>query len=265
MKLKESLTNKTRIFISKIIPYKYDAKKYEDTFLRYSYPLKKENQKSKIDECIYCFWTGDNKMSENRKNGINSLIEKSGVPVKLITPDNLQQYILPEAPLHPQFNNLSLVHKSDYLRCYFMHHYGGGYSDIKTTTSSWVDFFKKLKINEDKYIIGYPEKKYIHVAQLKGDLGKDLKKNFPILLGNGAYICRAYTPFTGDWYQELLKRMDLYAKDLEKHPGNIWGDNDGYPIPWTNILGDIFHPLCLKHHKHLLYNKKIRPITYDYR
>lgn len=65
------------------------------------------------------------------------LTKNSGVEVKLITPKNLNNYLLPDFPLHPAYDYLSLVHKSDYLRCYFMHFHGGGYSDIKPNYKNW--------------------------------------------------------------------------------------------------------------------------------
>ena len=84
-------------------------------------------------------------------------------------------------------------------------------------------------------------------------------------MGNGAYIFRPQTPFTSEWYAELNRRLDFYAEDLKKFPGNIMGDNEGYPIPWTGILGTIFHPLCLKYSDKLMYDDMLRPNTKDYR
>ena len=78
---------------------------------------------------IYCFWTGTNEMNETRLNGLNKLRSVSGCNVVLITPDNLNDFLI--EPLHPAYKYLSLVHRSDYLRAYFMHYHGGGYSDIK--------------------------------------------------------------------------------------------------------------------------------------
>jgi len=60
------------------------------------------------------------------------LKENSGVKVELITSKNLTKYIKPEDPLPEGFQYLHYVHRADYLRTYFMHHYGGGYADIKT-------------------------------------------------------------------------------------------------------------------------------------
>uniref|UniRef100_A0A6C0I4I0 Uncharacterized protein n=1 Tax=viral metagenome TaxID=1070528 RepID=A0A6C0I4I0_9ZZZZ len=83
------------------------------------------------DNIIYCFWTGDNKMSNARIECLNNLRTVSECNVLLITKDNLSNYILNDVPLHPSFNYLSETHKADYLRTYFMNFYGGGYSDIK--------------------------------------------------------------------------------------------------------------------------------------
>ena len=72
-------------------------------------------------------------MSDKRKKCLDSIKQNIGVKVILITPNNLDKYILKDYPLHKSYKYLSEVHKSDYLRTYFMHHYGGGYTDIKNT------------------------------------------------------------------------------------------------------------------------------------
>ena len=104
-------------------------------------------------------------MSNNRRRGITSLQAVAGVPVVLVTPENLPQFIQPNAPLHPAFEYLSLVHKSDYLRCYFMHHLGGGYSDIKPCRHNWLASFEQLEASP-AYAIGYPERKQDGLAQV---------------------------------------------------------------------------------------------------
>jgi len=241
--------------------YKYDKRKdrYSNTFLvsNHSYP-EETTKNNKADNVVYCFWTGDNEMSEQRKSGLASMEANIGVKIELITPQKLDSYLKPEHPLHDAFPYLSLVHKSDYLRCYFMHHYGGGYLDIKHYRHSWASLFDKIN-RSDKWIMGYREIGEKGVAPVDGNLGEDLKQYWNVLIGNGAYICKPYTSFTHDWYVELHRRLDVYYSDLKKHPGNIFGDNPGYPIPWTNILGDIFHPLCLKYSDKIMYSKKIKP------
>ena len=83
------------------------------------------NASQQAEKVIYCFWTGDNPLTENRKNGLNSLVEKSKIKVVLITPDNLGNYILPDFPLHPAYHYLSYI--PDLFRllsCDLKHHNG---------------------------------------------------------------------------------------------------------------------------------------------
>lgn len=91
----------------------------------------------------------------------------------------------------------------------------------------------------DKWIIGYREFGLVGAVSVEGQLGIALKRNWYVLLGNGAYICKPGSPFTRGWYRELHKRMDYYLKKLQAKPGNILGDNSGYPIQWTGILGQL--------------------------
>lgn len=227
---------------------------------------------SKVEEVIYCFWTGNNEMSLNRQESLNSLKENSNVSVILITPHNLDDYILKDFPLHPAYNYLSNVHKSDYLRCYFMHHYGGGYSDIKRNSKSWKSSFNKIN-NSNKIALGYREISVDGVAYINGafniknfkKINYDMRRHYPYLIGNCGYIFRPYTVFTNAWINELHRRLDLVQLELKNNPGNIMGDNLGYPIIWNSILGQIFHPLCLKYHKDIIKDDHVKPEFSNYR
>ena len=205
------------------------------------------------DNIIYTFWFG-NPMSDNRKRVLQSIIDNSQCKVKLITENNLNEYILPNKLLHPGFEYLSNVHKADYLRCYFMHFYGGGYHDIKQLNTSWKDYFNKLNNDPNLWIIGYKEIGPHGVVNLPGELGKKLKDNWQKLIGNGCYICKPNTPFTKKWYQMLLKEMDNNLDKLKLNPASNPRDHSGmsnYPLKWSQILGDIFHPLCLEFNDHI--------------
>jgi len=251
-----------RVFTKK---HRYVNHRFADSFVSQVPVNENYDFFSNLPRRIFCFWTGSNEMSNQRKNAYDLLVKNAGVEVVLITPENLKDYILPGKPLHPCYNYLSLVHKADYLRCYFMHHYGGGYSDIKSAHSSWQSAFEKLEKRKSKWILGYREIGKRGVAPVGGTTGFEIKKNWHILLGNGSYICKPYSPFTSEWHEELNRRMDRYHEDLKANPGNVMGDNSGYPISWTNILGDIFHPLCLKYSNRLMYSNKIKPIFKNFR
>ena len=140
---------------------------------------------------IFCFWTGDNLMSENRLDCIKNLEQLSECKIILVKKDDIEKYILKDHPLHPAFKYLSETHKADYLRTYFMHFHGGGYSDIKKTTGSWVSAFEKL-INSDKLINGYRE--------VKGGVAYEpFANDWSKIVGNCAYICKPRTHLTTEW------------------------------------------------------------------
>lgn len=255
---------------SLIHPYRYDEKRYKDTFLSKTADVLDDKIVLPVPRIIYIFWTGDNEMSENRKRCVESIISTAGVQVKLITSENLNEYILEEHPLHPAYEYLSFVHRSDYLRCYFMNYYGGGYVDIKKLRKSWKRAFDKLN-NSQAYLIGYPESNIDGSAWYSENdinLKSDLYLYWRLLLGNGGYICRPHTKFTIEWMTEINSRLDKYLPLLEKYPSNndpYMNAGTNYPIQWTEICGSIFHPLCLKYNKKILSDKTLRPIIKDYR
>jgi len=206
----------------------------------------------KCDYIVYCFWTGNNEMSENRKKCLNSIYQNIGVPVKLITPNNLNNYILPSEPLHPGYQYLSEVHKSDYLRTYFMHHYGGGYTDIKMTTNNWNSYFDELN-NSDKYLCnGYQE--------IKGGTSTNL--DYKYLIGNGSYIFKPNTDLTKEWYKNMIDTMDKKYLQLKENPSSHPRDHTNfdlgnnkkskYPLKWAELLCDNFHPVIFKYNKLVL-------------
>jgi len=194
----------------------------------------------KIDRLIYTFWTGNNEMSSDRKNALLGLVKNSHCPVLLITPDNLHKYT--NFPIHESFQYLSETHKADYLRTHFMHFHGGGYSDIKNTTGSWLECFTDLE-ESDKWMCGYPE--------LEGHGGDNWRK----LIGNCSYISKKLTPLSHEWYSSMIKVLDSKLDVLKKHPASFpqdTKDQSNYPLAWEEILGDIFHKVCSNHLERLV-------------
>lgn len=105
---------------------------------------------------IYIFWTGDNTIPEVRLKSIETMKTNSKSNIILVNNDNLHQFVAPN-DIHPAYKYLNLAHKADYLRCYFMHNYGGGYCDIKQINDSWVPSFELLNSRDDLLCIGYRE------------------------------------------------------------------------------------------------------------
>lgn len=198
---------------------------------------------------IYCFWTGTNEMSDQRKQSVKQLNQTTECDVILVTPNTLYKYILKSEPLHPGYSYLSETHRSDYLRTYFMRFHGGGYSDIKKTTGSWKESFKKL-YDSDKWMIGYKE--------VPGGVAyAPLSNKWRELIGNGAYICKSNTPLVIEWYNEMIQLMNKKYDKLKKHPSQHPQDQSGvnntkYPIEWNELLGRIFHKIAYKYKDKLL-------------
>jgi hypothetical protein len=205
-----------------------------------------------IPRVIFCFWFG-NEMSENRAKCFSSIVETSGVDVKLITEKNLNQYILKDYPLHPEFNFLSAVHKSDYLRSYFMYFYGGGYTDIKMNSHLWEPYFVELE-NSDKDFIGSSETHPKHVCV---DNIRDYYQN---LVGPVKFIFKKNTIFGKLWFDATHQKMNDIYYNLKNNPG--WyhpraekggaqgiskdikiSNQTNYPLHWNELLGQIFHKL----------------------
>lgn len=185
---------------------------------------------------IYSFWTGSNEMSFNRKKCLAQLKEVSECEVILVTKDNLKDYLT--EPLHPAYEYLSETHKADYLRTYFMHFIGGGYSDVKKTRGSWKKAFEEFYNDELIWAIGYPE--------ISGGVGyPPYSNNWREMIGNGCYICRKKTPLTTEWYGEMVRFLDTKLEALKINPAQGPQDSSekgfGYPIEWNEMLGRIFH------------------------
>lgn len=221
------------------------------------------NNKNLNEHNIFCFWTGDNKMSSNRLEALDNLKKVSECNVILVTKNDIQKYILKEEPLHPAFQYLSETHKADYLRTYFMNFHGGGYSDIKKTTGSWKPAFDNLLKSNDIWMVGYKE--------VKGGVAyQPLEKEWEKLIGNIAYICKPQTPLTKEWYTEMIRLLDskleLLRKNPSKHPQDAADNktNSKYPIEWNEMLGRIFHRVSYKYKEKLSQELPIS-IFKDYR
>jgi hypothetical protein len=194
---------------------------------------------------IYCFWTEQNPMSQQRQQCLQQLRDVSRCNVTLVTRESLSSYIRPEHPLHEGYRYLSAVHKSDYLRCYFMHFYGGGYADIKLTMGSWVKAFRDMEINPTALINGYQAGGPDNVSNT------ELKPYWQELIGVCQFIVRPRTEFTYEWYSEIHRMLDLNLEQLKQYPAKHPYDNSesgsGYPIGYTDLLGIPFNRIQYKY------------------
>lgn len=213
-----------------------------------------------LPRIVYCIWSGSNEMSDSRKRSLKQMRETMGVEVVLVTKDMIPNYILKDHPLHDAYQYLSETHKSDYLRTYFMHFYGGGYSDIKLTTGSWLPVFDELAAS-DKWMSGFKE--------IPGGVAyPPYVDKWPIMIGSSAFICKPNTPLTKKWYETTLTYLDEHLETLKAHPATFPQDNNssgsGYPFP-TNVIGYNLHKVSYDYLDHILRTLPPCDFTWGYR
>lgn len=222
--------------------------------------------KNGVPYVVWCYWEGS-AMNENRKKSFQYLTRNIGVPVFLVTRENLDHLIRDDHPLHPAFPFLSVVHRSDYIRAYLLHYYGGGWHDIKATEVSFADCWKYFK-DPNIYLIGRPETPN-GPAKVTDAYGNYMPDKWQDLVAVPAWIGRGNTDFTVDLLtqieQVLDQNLDLLKKHPAKHPREkhvharnflhriqltikaYWsGRNLDYPLDWT-LFGNVFHPLVYKY------------------
>ncbi len=207
---------------------------------------------------VVCFWTGDTPMSDARKECLAQMRETIGLPVRLLTQDTIRAALHPDYPLHPAYPYLSETHKADYLRTYWMHVYGGGYSDIKRQTGSWKEAAERFQAS-DAYISGYREGGEGAIACL------EVRHAWAELIGNCAYLCKPQTQFTAAWFGRMNTLLDERLEALRRHPATFAQDCaercDGYPLEWNEMLGRIFHRVCYDFRDKIAYDIPIVQFT----
>jgi hypothetical protein len=245
--------------------HRRSRRKHKRRAAKRKYSLKKKIHRGgrAIERVLYCFWTGKNEMSAQRKECMDFINNNAGCKITLVTPDNLDSFILPDQPLHEAYTYLSETHKSDYLRTYFMHFLGGGYTDIKKFEGNWNKAFDDIIARDDIFLNGYHEKSPDDVA---GDeRSKSLWAQLP---ANGAYIVRPGTEFTERWYTRMVEVLNSKLEALKKNPSTnpqaTPQTSPGYPIEWAEILGRIYHTLSCDYLDKFLFTVPV-PITKGYR
>lgn len=235
-------------------PFVVDERKIKESFLGNS--VQKNYGLEPVPKRIYIIWAGDNELSDSRMKSIDAIREKlSGFELIIVTPKNLSDFVISQRPLHPLYEKLSYVHRSDYLRAYLLWAHGGGYTDIKKPKNNWESVYSDF-INSDLWIAGYPEIVFKMITEAD-PFGKDLKKMSSKMIGQGAFLSRPGNPFVEEWLDEMDRRLDQHAEALRENPGNAYGTNPRYPLRWTELLAEIIHPLCIKYPEKIMRDKRL--------
>lgn len=199
---------------------------------------------------VFVVWAGRNPMSKTRQQALAILKKNIGVHVTMVTPDNLSSFLV--EPLPDNYKYLSAVHKSDVLRCYLMHFWGGGYCDIKRVYDSWKPSFLKLNASPQLYAVGTREN-VIYCLLRSPHRYSCNKRNNSIICAN-QIICKKQTPLTGAWYNNVKMIVDgLNVKDAPPaYPQDHRGDwRSRYPVGWEQLAGDFFGTMSYEYRRHI--------------
>jgi hypothetical protein len=225
---------------------------------------------SNVEKRIFVLWLGNEEMNANRKNSIQKLPDGA----VLITKDTINDYVIKDHPIHPAYEYLSTIHKSDYLRCYLMHHHGGGYMDVKPNKYDWDAAFKKLNESPQILLMGViPTSGHLlaGMEEYSPEIRNELEAKREKLVCMGWLICRPYSTITTEWYNTLNKKLDEFLPILKKNPAKHTRESfnrgkkvafkkpawelgqenfkitSNYPITWNILLAQILYPIQLRH------------------
>lgn len=138
----------------------------------------------------------------------------------LVDPDNLSEYI---DVVHPAYEFLSYVHRSDYLRCELLHRYGGIYLDMDTLC------FRGLRPLYE--LLAY----YDFVNQDASAWGG--------IVGNSAFgPTRRFSNATSQWSSVLARHLDMRLPELRSFR-ELNDDPRTDPLRWEEILKEILAPV----------------------
>lgn len=222
-----------------------------------------------MDRKIFVFWSGNNQMTYTRNINYQSIMDKSGCDVKLITVDNISDYII--EPFHEAYKYLSVFHRCDYWKAYFAYFHGCGYSDIKECGFNWNPYFDQLENSSGSELISYSESGgggialRCHCEARKKSIQecKYLIENSDVIPGVCHYIFKKGGTIAKKWREIQHKILDDNMDILINNPGTYhigavkggvhWRyncreteqfKNSKYPFCWSELGGMIYHETC---------------------
>ena len=188
-----------------------------------------------VSRVVYQVWMGGS-MSADRRACFEQGVRSIPVPVRLVTEDNLHEFVVREHPLHPAYRYLIPAHKADYLRVYIPHFHGGGYADIKwyTADNNWSQAFDILDHDPGVDVVGTRDDNVggANPAYARPSIARDI-----------LVVCfmalRANTEFTTTWLGAAEAYLSVMQHRLERSATGL----EPYPIPWVGI-GLNVHAAC---------------------
>lgn len=202
---------------------------------------------------LWALWTGDNPVTPRRRESLDALAaDNPDLEIRVVTPANIQEHVVADHPLHPAYERLSYMHRSDYLRAYLMLHHGGVYCDIKQYTRPLSVLVDQLNADPDLWACGAAERAPEHTGPAFGPLGQDQRRYFRQERSQFCFAFKARTPLAVEWVAEVERRLSYFQDLLElQETSQPYGTNPDYPVPWSALMAFVSTPLSLKYHDHV--------------
>ncbi len=112
-------------------------------------------------------------------NEVLKTLSNTQCNVLMVTKNNIEQFLIENHALHKNFWLLTHENQTEYIKAYLMHFYGGGYTEIKSISDSWIGPFTKLYLS-DCWVLSWED----------------------------CFLCKPNTPFTMEWYVGITEVMD---------------------------------------------------------
>eukprot|EP00122_Pirum_gemmata_P000937 Pgem_evm1s840 len=247
---------------------------------------KMDPKKNQLQKMMFIFWFGEETWSSARDEAFHSLSNLE-MPIIFIKSDIVQNFEMkpPAFRIHKDLDKLSGIHQGDYLRCYFMRFFGGGYGDIKYNSVSWKNEYNKFQADDDAWLLGVKEPtlggvachdiNLVNASKICNDMSPEriteeqnfenkccsyVKQNKDLmskLVTNCYYIMRPNTPLAIEWLTLANEALAVKMDRVIKYPPStgrcclqIVTSMESYPIRWAELHGEIFHPMQMKYIKH---------------
>lgn len=174
-------------------------------------------ERGKLHKVVWMCWTGHNPVPPHLKLCMRTVERNAGVPVILLTPQNIAEYV-PDP--HPAYPYLHLAHRADYLRCYLLHNYGGIYLDMDTICLQ--DLNGLFNLLQDYEAVGYDGSQWGELIGIS-DMGP----------------FRPLSNVTELWFNCLHGKMERRKTDMLSQGTDVFY--------WQEILRDIVVPVTVMH------------------
>jgi hypothetical protein len=229
---------------------------------------------------VWAFWFGGlENMSPARKRALEMMKRNLGVPLRLITSmDDVRALSKPEDPIHPLVFHepqvLSSNHIVDILRGYIMHHYGGGYLDVKPMYRNWSQYFSLFDDDLDLWFLAPPQRGWWDVGCHESYLAKTglspvdcdiIRRNWAYIGSDACWIARPYTPLTKSFRALVNETLNRKWDEILKNPvppasknrccapwinPKEWTSSPDapvrrYPLRWVEVHAEAFDSLQL--------------------